>query len=154
MLIGLQHLMFYSLAAEAYPGQDGAPRKAILCYQDPGHPSSYAPLSAQPYHLQPSTSIQPYTQFDPGQVHPYSFPPHLAHASHEPEPAQFANAGPPGYTYNSHSSSWEDTANRRRTGSDEQFYAGFSTAPLVWKARSEWSSPMPGYEGWHSHALG
>ncbi len=146
-----QHLMFYSLAAESHPGQDGAPRKAILCYQDP-NAHSYPPQPQHTYQSQPHDLAITYNDpSDLSNVHPYSFPP-MTTASrfhYEPEPAQFANAGPPGYAYNPVSSSWEQAGNRWSTGSEEHRYPSGSAAPLVWKTRSEWSSPMPGYEGWH-----
>ncbi len=144
--------MFYSLAAEAHPGQDGAPRKAILRYQDPVHPYSYPPQPV-PFHDDAPTNPTYYAEATvPSHVHPYSFPPTAYdHSQFEAEPAQFANAGPPGYSYNPASSRWEYSANRWSTGSDEQACVVSSSVPPAWRTRSEWSSPMPGFEGWHPH---
>jgi hypothetical protein len=76
----LQHLLFYSLAGDAHPGQDGAPRKAILRYQEP-HPYSYPPIQQHPrfedhYYPPPLPMhdhgpIPPPLQYDS----PYTFPP-------------------------------------------------------------------------------
>lgn len=144
--------MFYSLAAEAHPGQDGAPRKAILRYQDPVHPYSYAAeSSAVPlYHDDPvGSTYYEYPSYD-SQLHPYSYPPTTYdHSSYDAEPAQFANAGPPGYSYNPSSSSWEPATNRWSTASDADFYTNANIiAPPAWRTRSEWSSPMPVQGAW------
>ena len=145
--------MFYSLAADAHPGQDGAPRKAILKYQDPIVPFGQQVVPSQqpmwtmqdPYGPRASVPTIPSQQiaypsqsnsmpFSQPQVQiPYLGPPPMSASqtmpayvnqpigqelqlppiqttiSHDqdgmmeyrpyPEPAQFANAGPPGYTY-------------------------------------------------------
>ncbi|OCF36166.1 hypothetical protein I316_02038 [Kwoniella heveanensis BCC8398] len=149
-LVPPEHLMFYTLAAEPHPGADGAPRKAILRYQDPMMVPSYPPQPqygfsmATPSHLVPSSvttpSFPPYedvnmyepsnsplaafpanmyqypqgpdpaiqppsaqpqapsqAMYDPTSSYPVNLnwsPMHV-----EPEPAQFANAGPPGVAY-------------------------------------------------------
>ncbi|WVQ80281.1 hypothetical protein IAT38_002386 [Cryptococcus sp. DSM 104549] len=174
-----EHLMFYSLAAEAHPGADGAPRKAILRYQDPAparpfgfqapqvqqhpfysshpqhplppppHPLQQAPQlinysgGATPYHSEDVVmeSAQPAPQlptlpsvqalqaygyaqdaaaagsnqhsamqgiFSPenaypgaaGEWSPTEVDPRIPGGPGGAEPAQFANAGPPGYAYN------------------------------------------------------
>ncbi|WVR03502.1 hypothetical protein IAU60_000493 [Kwoniella sp. DSM 27419] len=132
-----EHLMFYSLAAEAHPGVDGAPRKAILRYQEnngsfgqqpyvPVYPhgqmslappsmvstpytydeasvqeANSSPLSAYPPAMYPHQAAQPSFPsahpiaqgiYDPSSAHGWNMP-------YRPEPAQFANAGPPGFSY-------------------------------------------------------
>lgn len=87
-LLTIQHLMFYTLAAAPHPGFDGAPRKAILRYQHPAQqPYDYPaqPASTPAYPVYPNTT--PSVE--------YPFQPTYA----VPQPAQFANAGPPGYAY-------------------------------------------------------
>ncbi|WWC85938.1 uncharacterized protein L201_000808 [Kwoniella dendrophila CBS 6074] len=134
-LVPPEHLMFYSLAAEAHPGADGAPRKAILRYQEPNpftYPAQNTAYASTSYPI-PSTSACPSYPFDdvsmydannsPETAYPsssYQYPPPTVHSVHSqnqglynsypaqmgwspthvvPEPAQFANAGPPGFTY-------------------------------------------------------
>ncbi|WWC66688.1 uncharacterized protein I206_100592 [Kwoniella pini CBS 10737] len=140
-LVPPEHLMFYSLAAGTHTGMDGAPRKAILCYQEPDHfpyAAQTIPYLSNPYPI-PSASmtpthpyedvnmydanVSPQTAFPINNVYQYSAntaqgssiqsqqqqqmpyargifdnrywsPTHVI-----PEPAQFANAGPPGYSY-------------------------------------------------------
>lgn len=208
LMLTLQHLVFYTLAAEPHPGQDGAPRKAILRYQDPSHPFVYPEVIAEPtypaseikttpipdpafsygyaFDSVPSlstTSLTPdqrtgYLPSASGYAYdvssdtspyvPYSAPGsgytgtsamnahsaaqglgivYPAAAAAEPEPAQFANNGPPGYAYDPHTNAW---ANRWSTGSEEMLggYQPDEAGAQMWRTRSEWSSPMPTYDGW------
>ncbi|WWC58259.1 uncharacterized protein I303_100797 [Kwoniella dejecticola CBS 10117] len=144
-LVPPEHLMFYSLAAGTHTGIDGAPRKAILCYQEPDqfpYAAQNAPYVSSHYPV-PSASmtptypyedvtmydgnVSPQTAFPSNNVYQYPAPTapaappmqqnqtqHQTQAQYAqglynttywspnrviPEPAQFANAGPPGYTY-------------------------------------------------------
>ncbi|KAK4687299.1 hypothetical protein P7C73_g2812, partial [Tremellales sp. Uapishka_1] len=112
-----QHLMFYSLAAEPHPGQDGAPRKAILRYQEPSYPYvyPYPPNEYAPQQLPPNVyDDSPEVNHYPAHIHPYNLVP--------ARPAMFANAGPPGYAYYP--------------------VQGWSSAPEDHQSsRTEWSSP-------------
>ena len=136
-----QNLRFYSLAAASHDRQSGAARKAILCYQDPN--PAYNPYMPQSAHLHPGgapvSEVPPMIQ---------SLPP-IAYTqlAYQPEPAQFANAGPPGYAYNPASYSQDYTANQGSFSSDQVLFDG-STAPSAWRNRSEWSFPTTQYDGW------
>lgn len=147
--------MFYSLAADAHPGYDGAPRKAILRYQ---HPASQA-MNQPPA---PSTAYPAYVPQDAyGQCVP-SYPP-TGYGYAIPQPAQFANAGPPGYAYDAPVPTQYDTglgisglsnivsAENSGIRWDERYLQSDTTrgpsalaaAPnSTWKARSQWSSPL------------
>jgi hypothetical protein len=187
--------MFYTLAADPHPGQDGAPRKAILRYQDPSqsHPFCYPsepgavangytlPLAAEGnlpyafrYHDRATMAVEevehsPTAPYPPHiSTYSYDTPPYATYATtsygtgevnahsqaqglgyHEPEPAQFANNGPPGYAYDPHTNVW---GNRWSTGSEELMgdcvMGGVPASGGVWRTRSEWSSPMPQWEAW------
>jgi len=72
--------MFYTAAAEAHPGLDGASRKAILRYQDP-HPYSYPPIqtypqSINPYNPNPTVPPQPINYV----YSPYTLPPPIGYS--------------------------------------------------------------------------
>ncbi|RXK37169.1 hypothetical protein M231_05538 [Tremella mesenterica] len=130
-----EHLVFYTIAADPHPGQDGAPRKGILHYQEafPMYPPDIQPYAMPPRSAQysdysgsePAQSLRPspiarfthsshatpYHNQSPYIPDPIYLPPPPSSATtqtnHDPEwqraepmPAQFANAGPPGYTYN------------------------------------------------------
>ena len=159
-----EHLMFYTLAAEAHPGQDGAPRKAMLRYQQPPYPytfpapapvpatepgiPAYAYVSAQHSAVpsfgmtDPSQSFQGYTFAPPvvdlnrhqSNLPPIAcpaYPPHqsISHFNapqpqfvHDTpisqgiaQPAQFANAGPPGYAYDARSRIGNSASNNSST---------------------------------------
>ncbi|KAK6905352.1 hypothetical protein I204_05302 [Kwoniella mangroviensis CBS 8886] len=134
-LVPPEHLMFYSLAAEPHPGVDGAPRKAILRYQEPNqftYPVQHTSYMSSSYPVH-SALATPYafddvTMYDannspqapyPSSAYQYPTPgavpqiqgqgmyQHTAYPTQMgwspthviPEPAQFANAGPPGFTY-------------------------------------------------------
>ncbi|WVW81934.1 hypothetical protein I302_103937 [Kwoniella bestiolae CBS 10118] len=130
-LVPPEHLMFYSLAAEPHPGVDGAPRKAILRYQEPNqysYPIQNNPYASTSYPVHPAQTT-PYA-FDDVTMYDANNSPQAAYPSSAyqypssstvpqipgqgmyyptqmgwspthviPEPAQFANAGPPGFTY-------------------------------------------------------
>ncbi|WVF66148.1 hypothetical protein IAT40_000888 [Kwoniella sp. CBS 6097] len=159
-LVPPEHLMFYTLAAEPHPGADGAPRKAILRYQDPmmvpSYPSqpSYGYPVVTPTHLVPSSVTTPSYLYEDVNMYEANHSPQTAFPSNmyqfpqvpdqantnvnananappsarphphvpaqgmyinptpsypvnlnwspmhvEPEPAQFANAGPPAIAY-------------------------------------------------------
>jgi hypothetical protein len=182
----MQGMVFYSLAAESHYGQDGHRRKGILHYQAP--PPFY-PQTQQPghpisnYQTSPTTSYNPAAQYNPappsGRFEPVS---HLAPIPGQyggsynigtpalPEPADFANAGPPGYqywyepeqseqqtmsyaesqyhpAYQTHAPSQPDTVNngqRRSIGSSDNHLAQYHNGAVA-QTRSEWSSPVPGY---------
>ncbi|WRT63714.1 uncharacterized protein IL334_000637 [Kwoniella shivajii] len=143
-----EHMMFYSLAAAPHPGADGAPRKAILRYQEPqSFPYSYQnpPYASTAYPVPPSATTPSYlyedvTMYDannsPQTAYPtnaYQYPPipiaHPGQSVHSygpgmydtyqmpvawspthafPEPAQFANAGPPGFSYIPSEATWKN----------------------------------------------
>ena len=148
----MQHLMFYTLAAEAHPGYDGAPRKAILRYQHPSIPQTALPASQGTY---PTYSLD-----DPITYAESTYPLPPAYGYAVPQPAQFANAGPPGYAYDASASM--SSSRRTPTGlgisgvhahgaSGMQWSDGFPMADeqavqpaSTWKARSQWSSPAIG----------
>jgi hypothetical protein len=160
-----QQLMFYTLAAQAHPGYDGAPRKAILHYQQ-------QPSQTRHQYTYPSQPVQtpayPVFTNDDGISHPeYPFPTGAAFAHAAPQPAQFANAGPPGYAYDpSQSRQAEaaeygtglgitglDSANESRIQWGESIDPRQPIVPIPgvdprgqdWRARSQWSSPMTGH---------
>lgn len=214
-MLTIQHLIYYSIAADPHPGQDGRPRKAILRQQQP-YPCTYT-TNGQPYTMTQPDPVQPRlvwrgrhetaaasptailgpTLFNPASTYyptgqpygsypvPTPFPAMQPYAYHpgqavEPLPGQFANAGPPGYTYNpnmypapppleyqpapsqvreyaipsynpaSNPNRWstvsEETAYQHMHGIGGSNHAAQSGEP--WRTRSEWSSPLPGYEGW------
>jgi hypothetical protein len=149
--------MFYSLAADAHPGYDGAPRKAILRYQYPAGQTtcpSFAPSTAYPTYSSQDSYGNPVPIFPP-----------TGYGYAMPQPAQFANAGPPGYAYNPSVSPSYDTGlgiyglnnivttetsgidwNEKHLQSD--ITPDVAPLPLephpTWKARSQWSSPLSG----------
>lgn len=198
----MQHMVFYTLAADAHPGQDGHRRKGILHHQAPQtyDPSLYAPRFNQapnPYHpaptqyqVSPTAAMYPTAPVGPTPM-PQQYEPisHLApipgqydYADHQqygqpavPLPAQFANAGPPGYQYQPPAQYQQPNfsyaqaqyhpqyqthaqptpqghAQRWSVGSDDLYLAQgqqVSSQPL--QSRSEWSSPLPGQGpyGWN-----
>lgn len=154
----VQHLMFYALAAEAHPGYDGAPRKAILRYQHPTQqPYSYP---AQPM---PTPAYPVYGDNTPGAEYPFQ-PTFVV-----PQPAQFANAGPPGYAYAPNQSvsdyqtglgisglSHYNTAGipydpedplamQQYVAAEDQQRVEVQPYPMDIRARSQWSSPFVGH---------
>ncbi|WVQ93783.1 hypothetical protein IAU59_000861 [Kwoniella sp. CBS 9459] len=207
-----EHLLFYTLAAEPHPGADGAPRKAILRYQDPKMVPSYSmqpqygyPFAA-PTHLVPSSMSTPsypyedvnmyesnaspqtafpshmyqYPQISAQAIPPPSAHPHIqAHAQAqaqaqvpaqgyydptssypvnlnwspmhvEPEPAQFANAGPPGVAYvPSATSHWTgglptpSAAGQATIGLGLNTYGNISTPGLI-QSQGAYTNPNNG----------
>jgi hypothetical protein len=145
--------VFYTLAAEAHPGYDGAPRKAILRYQHPAIPQAALPTSSQAAY--PSYPIDDAITYADSS---YPLPSTYGYAV--PQPAQFANAGPPGYAYDASASM--SSSRRAPTGlgisglnaqgaSGVQWSDGYTMADgqavqpaSTWKARSQWSSPAIG----------
>jgi hypothetical protein len=159
-------MIFYSLAAESHPGLDGAPRKAILRYQDP-HPYSYPPIhpSYQPamtYEgLPPHYAQQHHPAPTQYHVSPYTLPRPVGYVPHDdnswegetlPQPAQFANAGPPGYAYDLPSAQpWAGQGQGHAQGSNGTSWSMDTNNEVygerradAWRTRSEWSSPLPG----------
>ncbi|WVQ76318.1 hypothetical protein IAR50_005983 [Cryptococcus sp. DSM 104548] len=165
-LVPQEHLMFYSLAAEARPGADGQPRKAILRYQAPtpqhhyGYPQSYHGYQAPPpppSDVSMTGSVSPMYQYP---THAQTYTPNPYATSHwsspidipqQPEPAQFANAGPPGYWYNPYAPSpeaWNGGDRRMSAGwvrgpDGMVYYPGQPAGYPPMTSRSEWSSPIP-----------
>lgn len=132
----MQHLLFYTLAAAPHPGQDGAPRKAILRHQVP-HPYSYPPhhpsyqtpadyamdeddyahASGSAPAVGPSSGLAPAPAYRAAQVYEPSVYPGYVDQSplypsgpSQPQPGNFANAGPAGYLYDPHSMAYEYAA--------------------------------------------
>ena len=155
--------MFYQLAAEAHPGFDGAPRKAIMHYQQrPSSHYAYAPPTVTPTHY-----TSGYTSDDPIAHPEYPFPIPATYGYTVPQPAQFANAGPPGYAYDPSQHHPQPSSARYETGlgiSGINAYGGnpaqwgeinvhtqqqnltqsaMAPGPPEWRARSQWSSPIP-----------
>ena len=167
----IQSMVFYTCAADSHIGQDGHRRKATLHYQAP--PSFYpeqqgqyqstnyqiSPTAGTTVHLDPVSHLAPI----PGQYGgSYNIgPPGI------PAPADFANAGPPGYQYeqemqyqqanqtfadSQYHPSYQNYApsqpgqvvygQRRSVGSSDLAQYHHGALP---RTRSEWSSPMPGY---------
>lgn len=168
----IQSMVFYTCAADSHIGQDGHRRKATLHYQAP--PSFYpeqhgqgynvtdyqiSPTAGSTLHLDPVSHLAPI----PGQYGgSYNIgPPGI------PAPADFANAGPPGYQYEQEMQYQQS----HPTYADSQYYPSYQTyapsqpGPIAYgqrrsvgssdlaqyhhgalpQTRSEWSSPMPGY---------
>lgn len=134
--------MFYTLAAEPHPGQDGAPRKAILRHQ---LPRPYLDDTLSSFDTWPFAPLYPNPSLEQ-----YTFP--------DPEPAQFANAGPPGWQYSA-----SDQLSPRDEGLGisglpmEDYKLGRYEAYPTWTSyaprgtghvmdernvRSQWSSPL------------
>ena len=165
---------YYSASARAHPGQDGAPRKAILRHQ--------APIQAQPYFT-PQPPTYEYTPApgmtmsgqqtpwypSPGEVdlmtpggaatlpmvlpeHYPSQPHQLAHAAQPSIPGNFANAGPAAYLY-------EPSAVFQYNGtpapvpphnrSQHNLHSNVQgLEQFRWQTRSEWSSPNLAHGGY------
>jgi hypothetical protein len=166
-------MVFYTCAADAHIGQDGHRRKATLHYQAP--PSFYpeqqqghayqstnyqiSPTAGSNAHYEPISHLAPI----PGQYGgSYNIgPPGI------PAPADFANAGPPGYQFEQEMQ-YQQSNNAYAESQyhpSYQSYAPSQPGPIVYgqrrsigssdlsqyhhgalpQTRSEWSSPMPGY---------
>jgi hypothetical protein len=169
----MQSMVFYTCAADAHIGQDGHRRKATLHYQAP--PSFYpeqqqgqgyqstnyqiSPTAGSNAHYEPISHLAPI----PGQYGgSYNIgPPGI------PAPADFANAGPPGYQFEQEMQ-YQQSNNAYAESQyhpSYQSYAPSQPGPIVYgqrrsigssdlsqyhhgalpQTRSEWSSPMPGY---------
>ena len=115
-----------------------------------GNPANpyQTPMNPGPYNFGPPYA-PPYNHADPGYAS-------SSNAYPAPEPAQFANAGPPGYAYAPSNMGWahDYAAQPQPRGSEyaagSSSNAGFNAAPgssnaePQWRTRSEWSSPMQG----------
>jgi len=182
-------MVFYSLAADPHPGQDGHRRKATLHYQAPqpyypnqptagGYTQPGYPVSN--YQISPTAAFNPYTTSNQEPISHLAPIPGQYDGSQQfgqpaiPAPANFANAGPPGYQYEQemqyrqtnpsyaesqyHPSYQIHTpfqpgpsvhGQRRSIGSNGDHPAQYQQGAPA-QTRSEWSSPMPGYPsyGW------
>nr|ODN90880.1 hypothetical protein L204_05719 [Cryptococcus depauperatus CBS 7855] len=179
-LVPPKHLMFYSLAAEPHTGAGGQPRKAILHCQDPAPGqvmSSMFNSSQSAYQAPPPPPLahpsedghlpeagmydHPNRGSDPSNNHfhtpgiytstPYTRNWSPVQGASEPEPAQFANAGPPGYVYNPQGSAWENGSRAsdassggwvRTSDGAVHFMEASGRLGPTWTSRSEWSSPV------------
>jgi hypothetical protein len=156
-------MMFYTLAADAHPGQDGHRRKGILHYQapqsfDPSMYPSAQPYQAQasypqaqmPYQLSPTAPLYPSASAGPTPM-PNHYEPisHLAPIPGQydyvdqqqygqpaiPAPAQFANAGPPAYQYQPQQFQQPDTSYAQA-----QYFPQYQTqAPATQGYNHRWS---------------
>jgi hypothetical protein len=167
---GQPRLYFLQAAATPLAGPDGRFHKSIPHYFDPNfNPNFQFPMPQVQRHEMMDVDMNQVDLTSPTEAvhmaavqpimvptlamplpHPTGIPMHFP----EPQPAQFANAGPPGYAYGAQGWSlpapppppqWQRTwkpghASRWSTSSDEGLVFNLPRAPMC---HTEWPTPVP-----------